>query len=183
MEVSIFFDFRCLYGDARLTRELHEHIRRRTQNQKAFLYQMAQNTLLFRVPVDFFGKLAVESGGDYPNTFNIKHVIAQIVGFARIYAIFCGLEATNTLQRMNRLLETKVLKPEVHQELVESYNFLMQLRFRHQISCIDDGKAPDNQVNAREISHIEKELLEKILGEINQLRKKLSLVGHNEIFF
>jgi hypothetical protein len=30
---------------------------------------------------------------------------------------------------------------------------------------------------------MEKELLEKILGNINQLRKRLSLVGHNEIYF
>lgn len=183
MDVSIFFDFRCLYGDSRFVGELHEHVRGLAQNQKAFLYQMAQNTLLFKVPVDFFGKLTVESGGDYPNTFNIKHVIAQIVGFARIYAIFYGLEITNTLQRINKLLETKVIKPDVHQEIVESYNILMQLRFRHQITCIDDGREPDNHVNANEISHIEKELLEKILGEINLLRKRLSLVGHNEIFF
>ena len=183
MEVSIFFDFRCLYGDKRFAHELHEHIRSRAQNQKAFLYQMAQNTLLFKVPIDFFGKLSVESNGSHPGTFNIKHVIAQIVGFARIYAIFYGLEITNTLQRINRLHEMDVLKPEVHQEIVESYNYLMQLRFRHQIGCIDEGRDPDNHVHSNEISHMEKELLEKILGNINQLRKRLSLVGHNEIYF
>ncbi|MEJ2133766.1 MAG: DUF294 nucleotidyltransferase-like domain-containing protein [Desulfofustis sp.] len=183
MEISIFFDFRCLYGDDRFVGELHEHIRSRAQNQKAFLYQMAQNTLLFKIPIDFFGKLSVESGGAHADTFNIKHVIAQIVGFARIYAIFYGLEITNTLQRINRLLETDVLKPDVHQEIVESYNYLMQLRFRHQIKRIDDGQEPDNHVHINEISHMEKELLEKILGNINQLRKRLSLVGHNEIYF
>ncbi len=183
MEVAIFFDFRCLYGDQRFTSELHEHIRSRAQNQKAFLYQMAQNTLLFKVPLDFFGNLSVESGGEHADTFNIKHVIAQIVGFARIYAIFYGLEITNTLQRINRLLETDVLKPDVHQEIVESYNYLMQLRFRHQIKRIDEGLEPDNQVHIKEISHMEKELLEKILANINLLRKRLSLVGHNEIYF
>lgn len=183
MEVSIFFDFRCLYGDNRFTKELHAHIRSRAQNQKAFLYQMAQNTLLFKVPIDFFGKIAVESGGEHPNTFNIKHAMAQVVGFARIYAIFYGLESTNTLQRINRLLETDVLKPAVHQEIVESYNYLMQLRFRHQVKRIDDGLEPDNHVNINELSHMEKELLEKIFAQVNQLRKRLSLVGHNEIFF
>jgi len=33
------------------------------------------------------------------------------------------------------------------------------------------------------LSHMEKELLEKIFAQVNQLRKRLSLVGHNEIFF
>ena len=183
MEISIFFDFRCLYGDSRFVADLHEHIRSRAQNQRSFLYQMAQNTLLFKVPIDFFGKLSVESIGPHADTFNIKHVIAQIVGFARIYAIFYGFEITNTLQRINRLLETNVLKPEVHQEIVESYNYLMQLRFRHQLNRIDEGQPPDNHVHIDEISHMEKEMLEKILANINQLRKRLSLVGHNEIYF
>jgi PAS domain S-box-containing protein len=183
MEVSIFFDFRCLYGDRQFTDALHEHIKSRAQNQKAFLYQMAQNTLLFKVPIDFFGKLSVESGGEHHNTFNIKHAMAQVVGFARVYAIYYGLECTNTLQRINRLHEIKVLKSAVHQEIVESYNYLMQLRLKHQVRRLDTGHEPDNHVNANELSHMEKDLLEKIFGQINQLRKRLSLVGHNEIYF
>ena len=76
-----------------------------------------------------------------------------------------------------------MLKPDVHQEIVESYNYLMQLRFRHQVRRIDEGLEPDNHVHIKEISHMEEELLEKILANINLLRKRLSLVGHNEIYF
>ena len=73
MEVSIFFDFRCLYGDVRFTRELREDIAMKVANRDAFFYQLAQNALLFRLPLDFFGNIAVESSGDNPDTFNIKH--------------------------------------------------------------------------------------------------------------
>ena len=183
MEVSIFFDFRCLYGDNRFVDELREHISSRTENKAAFLYQLAQNTLLFKVPLDFFGKIAVESGGDHPNTFNIKHVMAQIVGFARIYAVNYSIESTNTLKRIDILFEKNVLNKVTHEELVESYNYLMQLRFRHQVSMIDRGEPPDNHVNINELSHMEKELFEKIFSQVNRLRKRLSLVGHNEIYF
>ena len=183
MEVSIFFDFRCLYGDSRFTDELREHIAGRTENKTPFLYQLAQNTLLFKVPIDFFGKITVESGGEHPNTFNIKHVLAQVVGFARIYAINYALECTNTLQRIDVLLEKKVLNKAGHEEIVESYNFLMQLRFRHQVAMLDRNEPPDNHVNIDELTHMEKEVLEKILGQVNRLRKRISLVGHNEIYF
>jgi CBS domain-containing protein len=183
MEVSIFFDFRCLYGDNRFVDDLREHISSRTENKAAFLYQLAQNTLLFKVPLDFFGKIAVESGGDHPNTFNIKHVMAQIVGFARIYAVNYSIESTNTLKRIDILFEKNVLNKVTHEELVESYNYLMQLRFRHQVSMIDRGEPPDNHVNINELSHMEKELFEKIFSQVNRLRKRLSLVGHNEIYF
>ncbi len=183
MEVSIFFDFRCLYGDDRFVDELREHISSRAENKAAFLYQLAQNSLLFKVPIDFFGKIAVESGGDHPNTFNIKHAMAQIVGFARIYAVNYSIESTNTLQRIDILFEKNVLNKVTHEEIVEAYNYLMQLRFRHQVSMINRGEPPDNHVNINELTHMEKELYEKIFGQVNRLRKRLSLVGHNEIFF
>ena len=183
MEVSIFFDFRCLYGDHGFVDELREHIASRSENKAAFLFQLAQNTLSFKVPIDFFGKIAVESGGDHPNTFNVKHVIAQIVGFARIYAINYSLESTNTLKRIDILLERKILNRVTHEEIVEAYNYLMQLRFRHQVSMIHRGEPPDNHVHINELTHMEKELFEKIFSHVNQLRKRLSLVGHNEIYF
>ena len=183
MEVSIFLDFRCLYGDHRFVDELREHIGSRAENKAAFLYQLAQNSLLFKVPIDFFGKIAVESGGDHANTFNIKHAMAQIVGFARIYAVNYSIESTNTLQRIDILFEKNVLNKATHEEIVEAYNYLMQLRFRHQVSMIDRGEPPDNHVNINELTHMEKELFEKIFSQVNRLRKRLSLVGHNEIYF
>ena len=183
VEVSIFFDFRCLYGDSRFTDELREYIASHTENKAPFLYNLAQNTLLFKVPIDFFGKLAVESGGEHPNTFNIKHAMAQVVGFARIYAINYALECTNTLQRIDALLDKKVLNRAGHEEIVEAYNYLMQLRFRHQVLMLDKGEPPDNHVHIDELTHVEKEVLEKIFGQVNRLRKRLSLVTNSEIFF
>lgn len=75
------------------------------------------------------------------------------------------------------------MKDEIHEEIVEAYNYLMQLRFRHQVSRIDGGAEPDNHVTINELTHMEKDMLEKIFSQINQLRKRLSLVGHNEIYF
>lgn len=171
MEVSIFFDFRCLYGDSSISDQLREHIRDRAENKAAFLYQLAKNTLLFKVPIDFFGKIVVESGGDHPNTFNIKHAMAQIVSFARIYTVNCSLESNNTLQRIDILQEKKALNKATWEEIIESYNYLMQLRFRHQIRMIDKGEKPDNFVNINELTHMEKYMLEKILGQVKRLGK------------
>jgi CBS domain-containing protein len=94
-----------------------------------------------------------------------------------------SIESTNTLKRIDILFEKNVLNKVTHEELVESYNYLMQLRFRHQVSMIDRGEPPDNHVNINELSHMEKELFEKIFSQVNRLRKRLSLVGHNEIYF
>ncbi|BDD88970.1 DUF294 nucleotidyltransferase-like domain-containing protein [Desulfofustis limnaeus] len=183
MEISIFFDFRCIYGSQHLTEELRGQVSARAKNKKAFLYQMAQNTLLFKVPIDFFGKISVESSGEHANTFNIKHVMAQVVVYARILAIFHGLAAAGTLPRLDQLLDKGVLGKELHGELREAFNYLMQVRLRHQLRRIDSGQEPDNHVPLDELSPMEKDMLEKLFSQINQLRKRLSQVGEREIYF
>ena len=183
LEVSIFFDFRCMYGEKRLVTELREHIGRRVENRDAFFYQLAQNALLFKLPLDFFGNISVESGGEHANTFNIKHVIALIVGYARLYAINFGLEETNTLQRLDRLRLRGFISKELHKDLTEGYNYLMQIRFMHQVKRLDQGLEPDNHIFLEELNYMEKNALKNIFGHVGALQKKLSAIGKVEIFF
>ncbi len=183
MEVSIFFDFRCIYGEDRFTEELREYVQLKTAQQMPFFIQLAQNCLDFKIPVDFFGKLSVESGGEHPDTFNMKHALAVIIGFARIQAIYHGLKPTGTLQRLAGLLEMKGISNSLHDEIVETYDFLMRLRFKHQVLCVDEGKEPDNHIPLSHLTHMEREMLEKVFGQLGDLRKKLSQLGKSELFF
>lgn len=183
LEVSIFFDFRCMYGEDSLVTGLREHIFRRVADKDVFYYQLAQNALLFKLPVDFFGNIAVESGGDHPNTFNIKYVIALIVGYARLYAINFSLEETNTLQRLDRLKSRSFIGRELHEEITEAYNYLMQIRFTHQVNRLDKGEEPDNHIFLEELNYMEKSALKKIFAHVGSLQKKLHAIGRMEVFF
>ncbi len=183
MEVSIFFDFRCLYGDDSLVQRLRGHITKRVENRDAFFHQMAENALLFRLPVDFFGNISVESGGEHPNTFNIKHIIALIVGYARIYSIHHSLKSTNTLERLNVLLERGLISKELHDEMVEAYDFLMQIRFKHQLLRIEEGHQPDNHIYLSELSYMESTVMKKVVSQVGSVQKKLHTVGKSDIFF
>ena len=183
LEVSIFFDFRCMYGEESLVHELREHIFRRVADKDVFYYQLAQNALLFKLPVDFFGNISVESGGDHPNTFNIKYVIALIVGYARLYAINFALEETNTLQRLDRLKSRSFIGRELHEDITEAYNYLMQIRFTHQVNKLNKGEEPDNHIFLDELNYMEKSALKKIFSQVGSLQKKLHAIGRMEVFF
>lgn len=183
LEAGIFFDFKCSYGDDGFVKQIRTHIQNVLEHRPAFFHLMAENTLLFKIPLDFFGNISVESEGPHAGCFNIKHVIAMIVGFARIYAIQYSLNSTNTLQRFELLHEKGVLTTSTYEEIVESYNYLMQIRFRHQVKKINMGESPDNFVTLTELSQMEKEMLKKIFTQIGTLRKKLSSMGQREIFF
>ncbi len=183
LEVSIFFDFRCMYGEESLVAELREHIFRKVADKDVFYYQLAQNALLFKLPVDFFGNISVESGGDHANTFNIKYVIALIVGYARLYAINFSFEETNTLQRLDRLKSRSVIARELHEDITEAYNYLMQIRFTHQVNKLNKGEEPDNHISLDELNYMEKSALKKIFSQVGSLQKKLHAIGRLEVFF
>ncbi len=183
LEVSIFFDFRCTYGEKLLVGSLRRHISRQVANRDAFFYQLAQNALLFRLPVDFFGNISTEAGGEHPNTFNIKHVIALIVGYARLYAINFALDESNTLERLDSLKTKSFIGKELHDDITEAYNYLMQIRFRHQVVMLDRGQDPDNHISPDELNYMEKSALKKIFSQVGHLQNKLSAIGKVEIFF
>lgn len=183
LEVSIFFDFRCMYGEKSFVDDLRQHIFGRVADKDVFYYQLAQNALLFKLPVDFFGNISVESGGENPNTFNIKHVIALIVGYARLYAINFHLEETNTLQRLDRLKSRSFIGREMHEDITEAYNYLMQLRFTHQVKKVNNGEVPDNHIFPEELNYMEKSALKKIFSQVGSLQKKLNAIGRMEVFF
>lgn len=183
LEVSIFFDFRCAYGDEQIVEQLRRHISQAVSHRDAFFYQLAQNALLFKLPVDFFGNIAPDSSGEHEGTFNIKHVIALIVGYARLYAINFGLKETNTLLRLDRLKEKSFISHEMHDTVSEAYNYLMQVRFKHQVKMLENGREPDNHIPVDELSLMEKAILKKIFSQVGELQSKLNAIGKVEIFF
>ncbi len=175
LEVNIFFDFRCLYGDTRFAEELREHIAELVASKAVFLQHFAQASLTFKPPVDFFGNIQVDSTAEHPNTIDIKKAIACIVGFARVYAVEGTMESTNTIQRIEQLLKNGKINNATHAEIIEAYNYLMQHRFRHQVNMIDKGEKPDNHINIDELSHMDKIMLKKTFAQVTSIQKHLAM--------
>jgi hypothetical protein len=64
MEVSIFFDFRTVYGEADLTHELRRAIQTGLRDQAAFFHHFAQNALTFKPPFRLLGNIYLGGGRD-----------------------------------------------------------------------------------------------------------------------
>jgi PAS domain S-box-containing protein len=168
-----FFDFRCVYGDSWFNDELRKYIRLETEKQPRFFDKLGENVLSLKIPADFSGDFGIEPGGKLQDSCNVQHALAVIVGYGRIYAVQQSLECTNTLQRIDAMFEKKALTVQNHEEIVEAYNYLMQLRFKHQVRCLNNGEKPDNNLKLDELTHMEKVMLEKVLIQINDLRNCL----------
>jgi CBS domain-containing protein len=173
-DMNVLFDFRCAYGELSYTRALRDHLRELIgSGRHAFFFHLAQTTLQFKPPLGFFGNIQLDAGGEHPSAFNIKNAIIPVVNFARIYALSHHLDETNTLDRIRRLLELDVLLRSSHDELVQAFTLLMELRLSHQATRACAGAEPDNFIELAQLTQLQRSLLKKVFADIGAFQARL----------
>jgi CBS domain-containing protein len=172
---SIFFDFRHGHGHPELVHALRAHLSASLVGWSGFFRHLTQNALLTKPPIGFFRNFVVESKGDQRHKLDVKRAMMPIVDYARVYALNQGVEETNTLDRLNRLMQRETISSRDFNEIEQGYSFLMQLRLARQVSAVlDEGAPPDNHVNPKELSGIEQRLLKEIFVRSGNLQTRMS---------
>lgn len=174
LRINIFFDFRNLYGDISFADNLWSFINKSIAARPEFLIYFVQDALLYKPPITIFGTIALRDKGDNKETISIKEVISSIVQFARIYALKYQINETNTLERLRLLSENEFISSITYREISEVYKLLMQLRFKHQAMALENGEEPDNRINPKTLTDIEREILKKSFSAINSFQTKIS---------
>lgn len=174
LDSKIFFDFRWVYGDVQLVDTLRDYLHELTANKPIFLYHLAQNCLQSKPPLNMFKNIVVESSGEHREKFSIKRAMTPLVDYTRIYALRYGIRQTNTFSRINQLHARGHLSVEERQELIMVYKYLLELRFKHQIHALADGKKPDNHINPKRVTAMEQVLLREALSQVVDFQTKMS---------
>lgn len=173
LEINMFFDFRTIYGAGELLGELRTRIDRQLRLRVPFFANYAQNALLYKPPLSFFGGIVAESGGGSAKLLDLKDAMRPIVGFARLYALQHGVRETHTLDRLQRLLEQGAIRRAVHDDAVGAYGYLMQLRLRQQVTGVRAGGGPTNDLDPRGLTQIETTLLTQAFQQVAAIQKQL----------
>ncbi len=173
IDTSIFYDMRFLEGDATLSCDLLNHIEEIKHNRAVFLYHLAQTILSLKPPISFFGNFIVESGDEHKSTFDIKQVITILTGFLRVFSLKNKVNAVNSLERLHALVEKGIFSDKDEKSVTDAYNYLMTFRLKHQLDLLHKGQEPDNYINPRQISEIERSILKKIFSKLTDLQSKL----------
>jgi CBS domain-containing protein len=176
-DTTIFFDFRQVGGaldaEARLRPVVGE-----AAGQPAFVARLALMALRRESPLDMFGQLRGMRQGRR-RVLDLKlRGIAGIVDLARVFALEAGVPETNTLVRL-RLAGTRGL--EVAPDLAESFEFLQQVRLRHQVRRLRDGEQPDNLVPLSELTELERRWLRDLFRLLDIARQSVRLHLQTEL--
>ena len=173
LQAKIFFDFRAGYGDASLADELRISLKQNLADNPRFFAQLARNVLLYTPPLGVFGQFQLETTEDGRKGINIKNAMTPLTDFARIYALRHGIDETNTPQRLMRLRDLQVLRPENCLEMLEVYGSLMQMRIEQQVRAIAKGQTACNHLEPSSLTHLELRMLKEAFTEIRHFQSRL----------
>lgn len=173
MDINIFFDVSCDYGEEELVRKLQKFIQVKVEEYPQFFIQFAQNCLIYKEPLNILGKIKAESR-DGAKTFNIKDNLIPLVNFARLYALKNNITEPGTIKRLHALLEKEVLKEKEYHEMVYVFNHLWHLRFYNQIITHSELKKANNELDLEELTDLERMNLRNVLAEISNFQARIS---------
>ncbi len=174
LDASIFFDFRAGYGDEKLAVSLRNHLIDITPRRRKFLTLMARQCQSIRVPLSFFKNSIVERDGEHKNRLDIKlRGLQPIIGFARVLALKYGLKETNTISRLQALQSEGYLPVDIGNGAIKAYELQMQFRIFHQLEQIEENRVPDNYIEPRKLTEMERTMLKDAFEVIEKLQNTL----------
>jgi len=163
LDAAIFFDFRCIYGENILVDQLRTHVNKTVKGKAVFFYHMARSINQMKVP-----------GKSEESLLDLKKILLPVTSYIRLYGIRENLEVTESRERAELLLETGVFDSSLHEELMQTFDFITNLRIRSQAASISRNETPGNTIDVRMMDRIEKMILKKHLHDISGLQTRLS---------
>lgn len=174
LETKIFFDFRGVYGELELVNRLRRHLHEQVKQKPMFLFHLVHNCLQFKPPLGMFKNIVVESAGEHREKFSIKKAMTPIVDLVRIYSLRHQISETSTFSRLLKLEAEGHLSPSEYRELTLVYRCLLEQRFKHQLTALDEGLEPDNHVNPKKLTEMEQALLREAMSQTSSFQSRMS---------
>lgn len=167
----IFFDFRPLFGDFSLAEKLRDYLMKALKGQKIFLAQMAGVITKNRPPLGFLRTFIVDKSGEHKDELNLKlRGIGPLVDIVRLFSLESGISETSTVERIRLLKDVHPIVRDLGDELEYAFEFITLLRIHHQIEQIENNELPDNFINPRKLSNLERKSLKESFQIISKLQ-------------
>jgi CBS domain-containing protein len=169
LKVSIFFDFRAIYGAKELAKEMTEHIYELMEEKKIFLNFLARNALLNPAPLGFFRKFVVEKSGEHQDKFDIKlRATLPLVDAARLLVLSHRIVGiNNTFQRFEKIAGLEPQNADIFREAGKAYEIFMRIRVIEGLKSGDSGRF----IQPQTLGKLQRQLLKNAFIPIDELQR------------
>jgi CBS domain-containing protein len=178
----IFFDFRAIYGDFSLAKNLRRFIADLLEQHPRFLTRLAHLSASLPPPLGFLGQFVVEHNGEHKNELDLKQRgTVPLIDLARFFALRYHLTETNTTARLEQLKDVKELPDDLLQELAQSFEFILNIRLQQQWEQLQAGQPLSNHVNPQNLSALDQVSLRQVFKAIAQAQAFLHQAYHLKV--
>jgi PAS domain S-box-containing protein len=174
LHFQIFFDFRPVHGDRGLAAALRRFIAEHLRGEPPFFLHLARDALQRRLPPLFEGGILRDLLHAGSPLLDTKDALIPFVSFARLYALRHGVEATNTLARLDGLRERGVLKPSFYADLTDACTFLAGVRLARQAASVRAGRKPDDLADTLKLDREGTSMLRHAAAQAVLIQKRIS---------
>lgn len=176
MFCGIFFDMRCVHGDAQLVDTLLDHAVGRARDHQIFRRFMATNIARHRPPIGFFRQFVQEDDGSHSEGLNLKHrAMVPITKLARIRALESGITAPNTFTRLRLAAELGGIAEADADSLRDALTLINRVRLSHQAEQLAAGDPPGHFVPIESLSPLMRRNLKAAFLLVVHAQSALSL--------
>jgi len=180
LDAAICFDFRALYGDARLAADLRRWFLDVTRKRPNFLRLLAENALQAKPPLARWRDFVTEDAPGAPGTINLKmYGVRPFVDAARVYSLAHGLAPTNTADRLRAAAAAGVLPAAEMASMLAALFTLQRIRLAHQASlesfAADDGA---NRIDPKALNELDRRTLKEAFKLLRDLQSRLAMDYH-----
>jgi CBS domain-containing protein len=176
LDAAIFFDFRQLHGDLDAESALRPVIRRAAGNRR-FLGRLARAALRRQPPLSFLRQLR----GDHLGRVDLKaHGTAPIVDLARLLALEADSAEMATVARLRAATERGTVGRSAA-DLVAAFEYLQEVRLRHQVGRLQASAAPDNVVALAELGALERRWLKDAFHLLHTCQEGVRIAFHTDL--
>ncbi|MCD6580534.1 MAG: CBS domain-containing protein [Desulfuromusa sp.] len=168
---SIFFDFMPISGEASLCQELREIIHHEIKTHPIFLYHMMELDFKHKVPLSLIGRFSLERDKKHKGKLSVKQAGSIfIVDCVRMFLLEQQVDATTTIERLDQLVELKVINFETAEHIKAAFEAFTFLRLRNEIALIDQGRFPSHYLDPYALTKNEQEVLKEAFRVASKLQ-------------
>ncbi|RLI92121.1 MAG: hypothetical protein DRO65_00480 [Candidatus Altiarchaeales archaeon] len=161
LNLFVIGDMRHVYGNSNLLLKVRKRLHSLCRNEHIFV-KMLEASLDFSVP-------------SKPKKIDLKNqALLPIIAPIRVLSLRFGIHETNTLDRIEKLKEKKVLSKEIVTDLKVAYLFLKNIHFLTQVKNIRTNAEKINLIDVKkDLPKIKAKFLEDSLKTISEFQNLL----------
>ncbi len=167
---TIFFDFMPLVGDPSLCQDLRNIVHEQIRKFPLFLYHMMELDFKHKVPLTLLGRFSLEKDQKHKGQLSTKQTGSIfIVDCVRMFMLANQVDATTTLERLDRLVKLNIFSQDSAEHLKAAFEAFTFLRLRNEIRLVEKGQSPSHYLDPYALSSTEQDLLKEAFRAASKL--------------